>query len=72
MSSIVQAIKKLRTAVEIDAKRHQSLWCLGNAYNAQANLALSVHFCILCLDPNGNSYSIFLNLYFHYLIPFFH
>lgn len=38
---IQDAISKFESALEIDAKRHDALWCLGNAYTSQGFLSAS-------------------------------
>ena len=36
---IEEAIEKFQKALEIDSKRHDALWCLGNAYTSQGFLS---------------------------------
>ena len=36
---IEEAIEKFEQALDIDAKRHDALWCLGNAYTSQGFLS---------------------------------
>lgn len=36
---IEEAIEKFQRAIELDAKRHDALWCLGNAYTSQGFLS---------------------------------
>ena len=36
---IEEAIEKFQKALELDANRHDALWCLGNAYTSQGFLS---------------------------------
>jgi tetratricopeptide (TPR) repeat protein len=40
---IEEAIKKFDKALVLDARRHDALWCLGNAYTSQGFLSESAH-----------------------------
>jgi hypothetical protein len=40
---IEEAITKFEHALSIDAKRHDALWCLGNAYTSQGFLSAEVN-----------------------------
>ena len=37
----MQAVAKFKQAIEIDGSRHDTKWCLGNAYTAQVH----AHHC---------------------------
>lgn len=40
-SMIEDAVEKFKNALKIDEKRHDALWCLGNAYTSQGFLSAS-------------------------------
>ena len=35
VAACVQAVSKFKQAIVIDSKRHDTKWCLGNAYTSQ-------------------------------------
>ena len=38
MPCVLQAVAKFKQALGIDPSRHDTLWCLGNAYTSQVRL----------------------------------
>jgi tetratricopeptide (TPR) repeat protein len=40
-SMIEDAVEKFKSALKLDEKRHDALWCLGNAYTSQGFLSAS-------------------------------
>lgn len=39
----LQAVKKFKQGIEIDSSRHDTKWCLGNAYTSQASMLYIRH-----------------------------
>lgn len=68
-SMIEDAVEKFQNALKIDEKRHDALWCLGNAYTSQGFLSASAEVsegffakagdCFqkaVDMEPNNESY----------------
>lgn len=68
-SMIEDAVEKFKNALKIDSKRHDALWCLGNAYTSQGFLSASTEVsedffvkagdCFqqaVDMEPNNESY----------------
>ena len=34
---VAQAVEKFNKALKLDARKHETLWCLGNAYTSQVD-----------------------------------
>jgi tetratricopeptide (TPR) repeat protein len=55
-SMIEDAIRKFEEALDLDSKRHDALWCLGNAYTSQGFLSASAEAADVFFTKAGDCF----------------
>ena len=53
---ISQAVAKFKQALGIDPSRHDTLWCLGNAYTSQVRVLFQLTFATLQVRSGTQQY----------------